>query len=159
MQPVTQAWAEALALGDDVFAERFGIAGEPGWEGFPEVMAFLAEVRDGITPDEWGLHLVFDEDGALVGNAGWKGEPVDDAAELGYAVAPSRRGRGIATAVVRELLARARDAGVRTVVAHTLAEPSPSTSVLVRCGFANVAQVLDPDDGPIWRWELSLPDQ
>ena len=28
-----------------------------------------------------------------------------------------------------------------------------------RCGFANVAEVLDPNDGSIWRWELSLPDQ
>ncbi|MBW3549021.1 MAG: GNAT family N-acetyltransferase [Actinobacteria bacterium] len=156
---MTQAWAEALALGDDVFAERFGIAVEPGWEGYPEVMALLAEVRHASTPDEWGLHLVFDEDGALVGNAGWKGEPVDGAAELGYAVAPSRRGRGIATAVVHELLARARAARLRTVVAHTLAEASPSTSVLARSGFANVGEVLDPDDGPIWRWELSLPDQ
>ena len=102
VKPVTQAWAEALVLGDDVFAERFGTAVEPGWgEGFPEVMAFLAEVPNATTPGEWGLHLVFDEEGALVGNAGWKGEPVDGAAPLGYAVAPSRRGRGIATAVVR----------------------------------------------------------
>ncbi len=159
VEPVTQAWAEALFLGDDVFAERFGIAVELGWEGFPEVMALLAHARHASTPDEWGLHLVFDEEGALVGNAGWKREPVEGAAELGYAVAPSRRGRGIATAVVRELLARARAARLRTVVAHTLAEPSPSTSVLVRCGFANVAEVLDADDGPIWRWELSLPAQ
>ena len=139
--------------------ERFGIAVEPGWEGFPQVMAFLAEVRHASAPDEWGPHLVFEEDGALVGNAGWKGEPVDGAAELGYAVAPSRRGRGIATAVVHELLARARAARLRKVVAHTLAEASPSPSVLVRCGFANVAEVLDPDDGAIWRWEHSLPHQ
>ncbi|HEV2068935.1 MAG TPA: hypothetical protein VGR26_03985 [Acidimicrobiales bacterium] len=41
----------------------------------------------------------------------------------------------------------------------TASRLSPSTSVLVRCGFANVAEVLDPDDGPVWRWELSLPDQ
>lgn len=158
VEPVTQAWAEALVLGDDVFAERFGIAVALAWEGFPEVMAFLAEVGHASAPDEWGLHLVFDEDAALVGNAGRKGEPVDGAAELGYAVAPTRRGRGIATAVLRELLARARAARLRTVVAHMLAEPSPSTSVLLRCGFAHVADLVDPNDGPIWRWELSLPD-
>jgi hypothetical protein len=50
-EPVTQAWAEAMILGDDVFAERLAIAVE-GWEGFPEVMAFLAAVRHAITPDE-----------------------------------------------------------------------------------------------------------
>lgn len=85
-----------------------------------------------------------------MGNAGWKGEPVDGAAELGYAVAPSRRGCGTATAVVRELLDRARAARLQTVVAHTLAEPSPSTSVMARCGFANVARVLDP------RWRVGV---
>ncbi|MCA1673410.1 MAG: GNAT family N-acetyltransferase, partial [Actinobacteria bacterium] len=88
-------------------------------------------------------------------NAGWKGKPVDGAAELGYAVAPARQGRGIATAVVRELLARARGAGVRKVIAHTRPEPSPSTSVLARCGFRKVDEVVDPDDGPVWRWETS----
>ncbi|MDP8930196.1 MAG: GNAT family N-acetyltransferase [Actinomycetota bacterium] len=107
---------------------------------------------------EWGTHLVFDEDGALVGTGGWKGAPTEGVAELGYAVAPARQGRGIATAVVRELLSRARAAGLRKVVAHTLAEASPSTSVLVRCGFVKIAEVVDPDDGPIWRWEITLVD-
>ena len=107
-------------------------------------------------PDEWGPHLFFGEDGALIGNGGWKGAPVDGAAELGYAVAPARQGRGVATAVVRELVARARAAGLRTVFAHTLAAESASTSVLVRCGFAKVAELTDPDEGPVWRWELHL---
>lgn len=45
MEPVRQAWAKALALGDEVFAERFDIAVEPGWEIFAEVMPFLAVGR------------------------------------------------------------------------------------------------------------------
>lgn len=156
LMPITRAWAEALDLGDAVFSERFGIAVEPGWAGFPEVLEYLREARRAGASDRWGLHLVFD-DGALVGTAGWKGRPVDGVAELGYAIAPARRGRGLATAVVRKLLARARIAGVHTVVAHTLAEPSPSTSVLARCGFVEVGEPLvDADDGVIARWEMSL---
>ena len=50
--------------------------------------------------------------------------------ELGYAVAPGRQGRGIATAVVEELVSRARTAGVNIVSAHTLAEENVSTAVL-----------------------------
>ena len=34
---------DALAEGDEVFAERFGVAVEPGWDGFPEVVPFLVE--------------------------------------------------------------------------------------------------------------------
>ncbi len=105
---------------------------------------------------EWGPHLVFDEDGALVGNAGWKGEPVNGVAELGYSVAPARRGRGTATAVVLELSDRGRASGLAETIAHTSAEQSPSTSVLARCGFTKVDELVDPDDGPVWRWKIRL---
>ena len=39
-------------------------------------------------------------DGALIGFGGFKGAPRDGDVEIGYAVAPDRQGRGIATAVV-----------------------------------------------------------
>ena len=87
-----------------------------------------------------------------------EGPPVDGAAELGYAVAQARQGRGIATAAVRELVRRARFAGLHMVFAHTLAAESASTSVLARCGFTRVAELTDPDEGPVWRWELRLDD-
>ncbi len=156
VEPVTQAWAEALSRGDDVFSEQFGVGVAAGWAVFPEVIPFMQKAAGDPGSGEWGPHLVFDGDGTLVGNAGWKGEPVDGVAELGYAVAPAHRGRGIATAVVRQLLARARVAGLRTAVAHTRPELSPSTSVLARCGFHRVSEVVDPDDGPLWRWEMAL---
>jgi hypothetical protein len=40
------------------------------------------------------------------------------------------------------------------VFAHTLVAESASASVLARCGFARVAEPIDPDEGPVWRWEL-----
>jgi GNAT superfamily N-acetyltransferase len=58
--------------------------------------------------------------------------------------------------VVRQLLDRARKAGVHVVWAHTLPEENPSTKVLGRCGFVRTGEIQDPDDGPIWRWELEL---
>jgi hypothetical protein len=33
------------------------------------------------------------------------------------------------------------------VFAHTLAAESASTSVLARCGFAKVAELINPDEG------------
>ena len=156
VEPVGLLWMEALAEGDDVFAARFGIPVVSGWAVFPEVIpTALRSLQDGVS-QEWGLHLFFDDDGALVGNGGWKGPPVDGVAELGYAVAPARRGRGIASAVVRELVTRARAAGVRVVVAHTLPARSASTTVLRRRGFCRTSDAVDPDDGVVWRWELAL---
>ena len=76
-------------------------------------------------------------------------------AELGYAVAPERRGRGIAAAVVGELVVRARAAGVSLVVARTLTEESASTTVLRRRGFARAGDAV-VGGTTVWRWELPL---
>jgi [ribosomal protein S5]-alanine N-acetyltransferase len=158
VEPVTRAWAEVLAEGDEAFRQRFGVPVEPGWSAFPETIPFLLAVtREGETAT-WGPHLFFDDlDGALVGNGGWKGPPEAGTVELGYAVAPTRQGRGLATAAVRELLQRAQRAQVQRVLAHTLPRRSSSTTVLERCGFTQVGEEIDPEDGPVWRWELTLP--
>ena len=44
----------------------------------------------------------------------------------------------------------------RAVTAHTLAEENASTKVLQRCGFTRTAELIDPDEGPVWRWELQI---
>jgi len=156
VEPATTVWLEALVEGDEVFEARFGIRVEPDWAGFPEaVPQVLEELRAG-RPAEWGTHLFFDgDDGALIGFGGWKGPPVDGAAELGYAVAPARQGRGVATEVVRTLVERARSAGVELVLAHTLPDESPSTGVLRRCGFTMAGEVAD-GEAVVWRWERSI---
>lgn len=153
--PARADWLEALMDGDDVFTARFGIATVAGWVGFPEA---LPAALDGVRrrpEDPWGTHLFFDDDGALVGFGGFKGEPRDDEVELGYAVAPGRQGRGIATSVVEQLVARAHTADVRVVSAHTLAEENASTAVLRKCGFARTAELYEPVDD-VWRWERTL---
>lgn len=159
VEQATLPWIEALAVGDEVFTSRFGIPVVEGWSVFPEAVPHVLEQLRAGGVDGWGAHLFFDDDGALVGFGGWKGAPIDGVAELGYAVAPARQGRGIATGAVEELLAMARESGVRLVVAHTLPEESPSTSVLARAGFSRVGEAPDPDggvDGMVWRWELPL---
>ena len=67
-----------------------------------------------------------------------------------------RRGKGHATAAARELVALAHAAGCRLVIAHTLPVENPSTAVLERGGFTRTAEIDDPDEGRIWRWELPL---
>jgi ribosomal-protein-alanine N-acetyltransferase len=42
---------------------------------------------------------------------------------------------------------------VRRVIAHTLPEPNASTRVLTKAGMRFVAEVWDPEDGRVWRWE------
>jgi RimJ/RimL family protein N-acetyltransferase len=91
----------------------------------------------------------------LVGWGGFKGSPHDGVIELGYAIAPSWEGRGLATAAVRELLREAFAAPeVQTVLAHTLAQPGPSVRVLQKAGFTHDGEVADDEVGMTWRFRL-----
>ncbi len=76
VEPATVAWLEALVVGDEVFATRFGIPVVPGWAGFPEALPRLLATARADGPSAWGTHLFFDDDGALVGLGGWKDGPV-----------------------------------------------------------------------------------
>jgi RimJ/RimL family protein N-acetyltransferase len=155
LQPATLAQIEALIAGDDVFAAEFGLEVVPGYLPFPEALErTLTSLAEGLDPN-WSSHLIIEPDaGELVGFGGFKGPPVDGEVEIGYGVAPAREGRGIATAAARWLTETAFARGVEVVVAHTLAEMSASTTVLQRCGMTKVRELVDPDDGPIWRWEV-----
>ena len=155
--PVKLVWVEALSISDELFSERFGWSVAPGWIGFPEALPHALEAARSTDEDVWGSHLIFDDD-LLVGFGGFKGPPRDGIVEIGYAVSPSRQGRGVATAATRLLIQQARSAGIETVVAHTLAEFNPSTTVLQRCDFRQVATTPDPDgqvDQEVWRWILT----
>jgi len=155
--PARADWLEALTEGDNVFAARFGVAVERDWIGFPESLAPALDGARRRPDDPWGTHLFFDRaDGALVGIGGFKGPPRDGAVEIGYAVAPARQGRGIATRAVSVLVERARSADVFTVTAHTLAAENASTAVLHKSGFRRAAELPDGELGTVWRWELTL---
>lgn len=131
---------------------------EAGWAGFPEALPIIVAAAHQGGPGPWGPHLFFGEDGALIGNGGWKGPRWT--AQPNWAMPSRRRAKAGASPPPScvELVRRARVAGLHMVVAHTLAAESASTSVLARCGFARVAELTDPDEGPVWRLELRLDE-
>ena len=44
---------------------------------------------------------------------------------------------------------------VTWIIAHTLPEKSASTRVLEKNGRRFTGEVLDPEDGRVWRWEYA----
>ena len=46
--------------------------------------------------------------------------------------------------------------GVRLVCAHTLPESPASQGVLTKCGFKFAGERVDPEDGPVWRFERAV---
>jgi RimJ/RimL family protein N-acetyltransferase len=121
---------------------------------------WLARLRASTTADPWthGFSLVHPDSGAVVGMAGFKGPPeADGVVEIAYGVDPAHQGKGYATEAAAALTAYAFDSGkVRVVRAHTLPEPNASTRVLTKCGFRRVGEVIDPEDGLVWRWETAV---
>jgi GNAT superfamily N-acetyltransferase len=118
---------------------------------------WIAELRTTIVADPWAhgfgvLHLA---SGKVVGAAGFKGPPgTDGAVEIAYGIVPDYQGRGYATEAARALVSYASNSGrVRLICAHTLPTQNASTRVLTKCGFKLIGEVIDPEDGPVWRWE------
>jgi len=74
--------------------------------------------------------------------------------EIAYGIEPEHQGKGYATEAAQGMVdyACSHDE-VRLVCAHTLPEENASTRVLTKCGFRKVGEVLDPEDGLVWRWE------
>jgi RimJ/RimL family protein N-acetyltransferase len=146
------AFEKSTGLSLAVGLRDFYVSGEvsPAW---------LRALRRSSAPDPWqhGFFIVHRDLKSVIGTAGFKG-PVDadGMVEIAYGIAPGFQGQGYATEAAAALVAYGfGTAGVRLVRAHTRAEPNASTRVLLKNGFRHCGMVVDPEDGPVWRWELT----
>jgi [ribosomal protein S5]-alanine N-acetyltransferase len=150
---------EAALAGDDALAQALGHDVVAGWATFTEA---LPPTRDALAANPsgsaWGARFFVTRDPAeLVGWGGFKGPPKDGVVELGYEIAEARRGRGLATAATRAMLAEAfADERVTTVIAHTLPERNASNRVLEKAGFRFDAEAQEGDE-VVWRFSLTRP--
>jgi ribosomal-protein-alanine N-acetyltransferase len=118
--------------------------------------AWLALLEASTPADPWihGFLLRHRASDIVVGSCGFKGPPVDGAVEIAYGVASEHQGKGYATEAAQALTNYAfSNPLVRVVRAHTLPQANASTRVLAKCGFRHIGEVMDPEDGLVWRWE------
>jgi [ribosomal protein S5]-alanine N-acetyltransferase len=142
--PAAAAAARGLRLGE--YADTLRQVGSA-------TAAFLARVGAGR---RWGAFLAVDQSTReVIGTCAYKGPPdADGAVEIAYFTFPSFEGRGHASAMAAWLTSRAGAApAARIVRAHTLPERNPSVRILEKLGFVHLGEVVDPEDGPVWRWE------
>src|SRR4051794_26351645 len=149
--PLSAEQAVTLLTEPEEFAARFGLTLVNGFLAFPEALEPTVEALEGGIAPAWFAHLIV-EGSQVVGLGGYTGPPVDGVIEIGYSVAPSCQGRGIATAAVGQWLDRAAPAGVRRVGAHPPPGEDASSGVLRRNGFGRDGIPVDPDEGTVWRW-------
>ena len=145
-----------IGVADDVGALVEQLA--PGFGGeTEEARALLTQTFDLLTrdprPDPWGSYLA-GEGGEIVGICAFKSVPNEKGeVEIAYMTFPAFERRGHATAIAGALTGIAFEAGIPTVIAHTLPEENASTRALRRNGFSHAGEAIDPEDGLVWRWE------
>lgn len=115
-----------------------------------QMLAHLAaRVRATFSPAAW----LIVESGEIVGLCSVVRTPADGVIEIGYGIAPSRRGRGCAGRAVADLVAWARQTpGITALTADTAPENRASHQVLARNGFVQIGERIDPEDGRLICW-------
>jgi ribosomal-protein-alanine N-acetyltransferase len=163
--PHTPEQLLALIEEPDRYEELAGFAAADGLRDFfvsGEVSPSYVErllAAPGADPWLHGFAVVHSESRAAVGTAGFKGAPDPSGmVEIAYGIVPAFEGRGFATEAAKALVRFAfDDDAVKLVRAHTLPAVNASTRVLTKCGFTHRGEVIDPEDGLVWRWERDTP--
>jgi [ribosomal protein S5]-alanine N-acetyltransferase len=159
--PHVPEYLRALAQGPEFYQAVSGLQVADGLSDFMRLASedFLRRLQSATEPDPWSWGFaVVDQQNMVIGMAAFKGAPGPDrTVEIAYGISPAYQGRGYATEAALGLIRFARESGrVSLVCAHTLASNDPSMRVLRKCGFTLIGEVLDPEDGPVLRWELPL---
>ena len=154
LQPATRRIAQAV-LDDGPITGTFE---EGAWhDRIPGAMgAAIRDIDSGAAaalPTVW--LVVRRADGQILGDLGTHGPPDSEGCvEIGYALAPSARGKGIGTAAVAALVSRlAAMPEIRRLTAVTGAENLASRRLLERLGFHLADPLPGTDDV---RYTLSL---
>jgi [ribosomal protein S5]-alanine N-acetyltransferase len=133
-------------------AENWTESGEPAF-------MWTKEKLENETPaQKWLTYLsILKDENMLIGSCGYKGGPDENGVvEMGYEIAKSYRRKGLAKEVAKGLMEHAfADPSIAKVIAHTLAEENASGSILKYCGHKKTEEINDPEDGLIWKWEIT----
>jgi RimJ/RimL family protein N-acetyltransferase len=140
-----------------------------GWQGAaaateltPDFVARRAlEHRAAGAAPEWCDVFWIVVDGLVVGGCGFKGPPQDGLVEIGYGVAASWRGRGVASAAVGALCQRAFAISAPPPASAVLACIAPdnaaSAGVVRKLGFTPGLRFRDPQGELLVAWTLAQP--
>ena len=133
-----------------------GFAVPPGGLEPPEVLDMLVGWSARLQAAQgWGTWVAVWQ-GEAVASLAVKDPLAGGTVEIGYGVAPARRGLGVATAAVCALLQLLAGHGVRVVRAETAQDNPASGRVMRKVGFACVGSRVDPEDGVLDLWLCRL---
>ena len=156
--PVEGIHVEALLRGKSELAALLQVRVPDGWPHFPDSLSALESHASTLREADWhGYFFLYPKDRVLVGSGVFKGPPDDSGTvEIGYEIASEYWNRGLATEAAQGMIDYAfSHQEVQAVIAHTLAQTNASNRVLQKVGMKFMAEVDDPDEGKVWRWQIS----
>lgn len=129
------------------------LSNKPLLELVPEELIILAKNR---LP--WTSYLAFQDEDLFVGVCAFKDEPGKKAeVEIAYFTFPDFEGNGHGTEMARGLLKIAENSEeAEMILAHTLRKENASARICRKIGMRCRGEVLDPEDGLVWRWSRRL---
>ncbi len=151
----------AAIEGNEILAKKINVSIQEDWSEFG-IGVFQYSLDKIIENDDengwWTYFPIHKNDNKLIGSGGYKGKPTPEGTvELGYEIAPNYRNQGLATEMTKALIENAlKDIRVKNIIAHTLGHENASTTVLQKCGFVKINELIDPDEGLVWKWELKM---
>jgi len=158
---------EAILEDQKQLAQMLGVIVYDDWFDFPgvasiEAIRFSHEYLK-ANPDAlwwWTYFFIHAKDNVLVGLGGYKGKADESGmVEIGYAIIPAYRRRGLATEAARGLVDHAfSHPHIERVDGQTLPERNGSTRVLEKVGMSQVGTAHDPDVVVVWHWSLNRVD-
>ena len=141
---------EALADGDRASGERLtGLSMTPWFADRVEIWQYMLTLLEGRPHNApWLMQAVVLGVDQVIGNAGFKGVPVDGQTELGYSIEPDHRRQGHASTVVHLLLDRARsEPTADRVIARIDPDNAASIGVVTKAGFVPDGEWMSPRAG------------
>jgi len=159
--PLTREESELYLTDVEAFARTLRLAKAPNEpdEGTKRALNWLVDLslqydkRSSVWAALWAF--VDKKLNVVVGNACFKGEPIDGDAEIGYGTDLEFQNQGYMTEAVQGLVdwGRKRD-DLRGIVAETFKDNIPSQRVLERAGFVKLGDAKSEEDGFFWRIDV-----
>jgi RimJ/RimL family protein N-acetyltransferase len=151
--PIDRTVAREVALADAEFVTAQGLVTEPVRDLMAGVIGMMSDEMLGR--DAWGGYFAYDlASREVIGTCAFKAGPdASGMVEIAYYTFPPFERRGYGSAMARALVSLAEASGeAQKIIAHTLPERNFSSRILERTGFTLKGDVIDPEDGRVWRW-------
>ncbi|EJN20033.1 acetyltransferase, ribosomal protein N-acetylase [Pseudomonas sp. GM79] len=148
----------AFEMDNREWFERFIDARDAAFYTVQGVTDHIAAYLSGFTAGTWHPFVLEEAGGTIVGRANLKGIDMSErSAEVGYRIAQSACGRGLATLAVRHLIQEALlHWNLKQLVANVYAGNIGSAKVLERCGFLIEPLSRQETTAHEYRFDLSI---